>query len=342
MTQITRTRHLVALEGLEHGRLHLRTPEGQQYQFGSTGPEADIEIRDWSVLARLAARGNVGLGEAWINGQWHGSSLENVLALMLRNAAPDWSAPGPFSALRGRLAGRVLRRATRAPGWAGNEFFQLWLDPGMSLSGALFAEGDDLAAAQARKNARIISRLSPGKRLLDISGQWGSFAEAAAGSGYHVTTLAGNAAQKGYADARLDGRAQVALQPLARAVRHPQSYGAFNNIVAIEALETLPERDWPAFFSLIKANLAPGGRAIVQSVTVPDAEFSMHRSRADLVRQHLMSGGVLPCNATIMRDAAGAGLSLRAQHDFGADYALTCRMWRGAADLPDVAGAVTG
>ena len=32
-----------------------------------------------------------------------------------------------------------------------NEFYQLWLDPGMVYSGAKWAEGDDLERAQLRK-----------------------------------------------------------------------------------------------------------------------------------------------------------------------------------------------
>ncbi|ARO14674.1 cyclopropane-fatty-acyl-phospholipid synthase [Ketogulonicigenium robustum] len=320
MTPPSQHRFLAALEGIEHGRLHLRTPEGHQYQFGSGGPEADIEIRDWAVLAGLTGRGKMGLGEAWIDGKWHGSSPEAVLALMLRNL-DRLPAAGPLSRLRAHLAARVLRGATRQPHWGGNEFFQMWLGPSMACSGAFFGAHDDLEQAQLETHHRILDCLGNRSTLLELGCQWGAFTEVAAESGYRVTAEAANQSQKGYADARLDGRAVVRLRP---APMHER----FDSIVAIETIETLPQRAWPAFFAKIKANLAPNGRVVLQTVTVPDSEFSLHRTRRDLLRQQIMSGGTLPCNAIIAHLAARAGLSLQTSHSFGADYARTCRQWR--------------
>ena len=76
----------------------------------------------------------------------------------------------------------------------------------MSYSSALFDGTDDLETAQARKNDRILSRLAPGERILEIGCGWGGFAERAAETARHVTGLTLSPAQKGYADARLDGR----------------------------------------------------------------------------------------------------------------------------------------
>jgi cyclopropane-fatty-acyl-phospholipid synthase len=326
------TRFLSALEGLDHGRLSLRLPDGATHRFGAAGPEVDLEIRDWSVLPRLAARGDVGFGEAWIDGHWQSSSLEGLLTCALRNAdrLQGWVAPGRLANLRMAVMDRVLRRNSlrgasrniRAHYDVGNEFYQLWLDRGMTYSSALFAEGDDLERAQARKNARILSRLAPGDSVLEIGCGWGGFAEAAAEQGRRVTGLTLSPAQKGYADARLDGRAEIRLQDY-RAVT-----GRFSNIVSIEMIEAVGERYWPAYFATLKARLAPGGRAVLQAITVPDAEFSLYRRRSDFIRQHIFPGGMLPCNAVMAREAARAGLVLGNSFSFGADYARTCRIWR--------------
>ncbi|AOZ69375.1 cyclopropane-fatty-acyl-phospholipid synthase [Rhodobacter xanthinilyticus] len=330
-TQTLRTRFLSTLEGIGDGILTVTTPEGSRHRFGTTGPEADLQIRDWRLLRRLALRGDVGLGEGWIDGDWHSETLETTLSLALRNLGQlaGWGEPGRLAAWRMRLTDQLLRRNSRrgsarnirAHYDVGNEFYQLWLDPGMTYSSAIFAPGDDLERAQARKNARILSRLAPGESLLEIGCGWGGFAEAAAERGHRVTGITLSPAQKGYADARLDGRAEVRLQDY-RAVT-----GRFDNIVSIEMIEAVGERYWPTYFATLRERLAPGGRAVVQAITVPDAEFSVYRQRSDFIRQHVFPGGMLPCDAAIAHEAGRAGLRVVASHAFGQDYARTCRIW---------------
>src|SRR5204863_8748229 len=63
-----------------------------------------------------------------------------------------------------------------------NDFFEALLDPLMQYSCAIFAEGDDLAAAQRRKLETICQKLDlrPVMRLLDIGCGWGGLAKYAA------------------------------------------------------------------------------------------------------------------------------------------------------------------
>lgn len=327
---LLQTRFLAALEGIRHGRLHLLTPEGHRHSFGSAGPEAEIEIRDWAMLAALAQRGDVGFGESHIAGHWDSPDLEALLSLVIRNLdhLGQQASPGWLSGLRFRLIDRIRvnslagsSRNIRAHYDVGNEFYQLWLDPGMSYSSALFAGTEDLEVAQTRKNDRILSRLSPGERILEIGCGWGGFAERAADLGRHVTGLTLSVAQKGYADARLDGRAEIRLQDY----RHVG--GQYHNIVSVEMIEAVGERYWPTYFATLKARLAPGGRAVLQAITVPDAEFSIYRRRSDFIRQHIFPGGMLPSPAILSHQAAQAGLALHSSFSFGQDYARTCRIW---------------
>lgn len=329
-----RRRFLAAMEGVRHGRLRLVTPDGTVHHFGDGGDEIDLILHDWSVIPAIAARGDVGLGETWVDGLWTTNSLEGLLTLALRNVdhLADWSEPRGLSRLKMLLSDRVVRlnslrgssRNIRAHYDVGNEFYQLWLDPGMTYSSALFDDqAQDLDRAQARKNDRILSRLGPGESILEIGCGWGGFAEAAADRGRHVTGLTLSPAQKGYADARLDGRAEIRLQD------YRQAQGRFDNIVSIEMIEAVGERYWPTYFGTIKARLAEGGRAVLQAITVPDAEFSLYRKRSDFIRQHTFPGGMLPCNAVIAREAARAGLVVRDTFAFGPDYARTCRIWAG-------------
>ncbi|MEZ5765557.1 MAG: cyclopropane-fatty-acyl-phospholipid synthase family protein [Xanthobacteraceae bacterium] len=334
MTRFSRSlrhRFFDTLQGIRGGRLTLTTPELDVLHFGEEGPEADIQIHDWSVIGMLAARGNVGLGEAWVEGLWTTSSLESLLTLALRNAGQlvRWDEPGMLSRTKMALLNRFVRlnslrgssRNIRAHYDIGNEFFQLWLDPGMTYSSALFASGDDLIAAQARKNARIMSKLGKGERILEIGCGWGGFAEAAAESGRHVTGITLSPSQKGYADARLDGRAEIRLQDY-REVR-----GRFDNIVSIEMIEAVGERYWPSYFKTLRERLAEGGHAMVQSIVVNDSDFPTYRKQSDFIREHIFPGGMLPCVSVIQQEAARAGLRVNEVYSFGSHYAQTCRLW---------------
>ncbi|WP_151719808.1 SAM-dependent methyltransferase [Gemmobacter serpentinus] len=327
---LLQTRFLASLEGIQHGRLHLTTPEGHRHNFGSDGPEAVIQIIDWALLTALARRGDVGFGESHVAGHWDSPDLEALLSLAIRNRdhLGGQGRQGWLAGLRFRLTDRLRAnslagsaRNIRAHYDVGNEFYQLWLDPGMSYSSALFEGTNDLETAQMRKNDRILSRLGPGERILEIGCGWGGFAERAADMGRHVTGLTLSPAQKGYADARLDGRAEIRLQDY----RH--AGGRYDNIVSVEMIEAVGERYWPTYFATLKARLAPGGRAVLQAITVPDAEFSIYRKRSDFIRQHIFPGGMLPSPAMLSHHGAQAGLELRSRFSFGQDYASTCRIW---------------
>merc|ERR1711916_369948 len=61
---------LSTCERLSEGRVAVRTPDGATYRFGTTGDEVDMVIRDWSAVSAMAAHGQVGLGEAYVQGLW--------------------------------------------------------------------------------------------------------------------------------------------------------------------------------------------------------------------------------------------------------------------------------
>ena len=100
---------------LAEGRLTLRTPDGATYRFGTSGPEAEMTVRDWAVVPALAARGHVGLGETYVQGLWDTPCLETLLALAIRNrhrlgALEQASA---VNRMKYRLIDTVLRANSR-------------------------------------------------------------------------------------------------------------------------------------------------------------------------------------------------------------------------------------
>ncbi|WP_439111815.1 class I SAM-dependent methyltransferase [Lentibacter sp.] len=317
---------------IDGGRFNITTPEGHTHSFGSGDMLAEMEVHDWAAIAAIAARGDVGLGETYVAGLWDTPSIEALGRLAITNMATlePYAYPNRWNTFKFRAVDRILRansvkgaaRNIRSHYDTGNEFYQLWLDEGMSYSSALFTDGDcDLERAQNRKLDRVLSRLGAGETVLEVGCGWGSFAERAAEAGRDVTGITISKAQKGYADARLDGRAEIEL------CDYRNTQGTYDNIVSIEMIEAVGERYWPSYFAMLKQRLAADGRAVVQAITVPDAYFDIYRSSSDFIRQYTFPGGMLLSDAVIADEARRAGLKVKENFSFGQDYAKTLRIW---------------
>jgi len=319
------------------GSLRIHTPEGEIHDFGQGAPTAEMQIHDWSVVPAIAARGDIGLGETYVAGLWDTPSIQGLTELALGNLDQfaGYAYAGTWNSLKFRVVNSLMRansrrgaaRNIRAHYDVGNEFYQLWLDESMTYSSALFEGADtDLGRGQNRKYDRILNRLEGREKVLEIGCGWGGFAERAADRGHAVTGLTISPSQKGYADARLDGRAEIRLQDY-REVR-----GRFDSIVSIEMIEAVGERYWPTYFATLKARLAEQGRAVIQAITVPDSYFATYRRSSDYIRHYTFPGGMLLSNRVIADQAARAGLRVRDSHAFGADYGETCAQWAAALD----------
>jgi cyclopropane-fatty-acyl-phospholipid synthase len=327
-----KSRFLSICEQLDVGQLILRTPEGERYNFGTSGPEAEMFIRDWSVVSALAAHGQVGLGEAYVQGLWDTPSIEGLMSLALRNRdhLSQFDEASPFNKAKFRLVDKLLRANSRRGSRknirshydVGNEFYQLWLDDGMTYSSGLFTLDDnDLRSAQNRKNERVLSRLNSDGRILEVGCGWGGFAEYASNAGHDVTGITISSNQHSYAECRLDGRADIQLRD------YRDIEEKFDNIVSIEMIEAVGERYWPNYFSTLKNSLADDGRVLLQAITVNDDFFEKYKNSSDYIRQYVFPGGMLLSDDTIAQQAKHAGLQVIDNFAFGQDYAMTCRMW---------------
>ncbi|MGR3617256.1 MAG: class I SAM-dependent methyltransferase [Paracoccaceae bacterium] len=323
---------LSTCERLRDGQLTLRTPEGERYHFGTSGPEAEMVIRDWAAVSAMAAHGQVGLGETYVQGMWDTPSVEGLMAIAMNNRdhLGAYDQASPFNKAKFRLVDTVMRANSRRGSRknirshydVGNEFYALWLDDGMTYSSGLFDEGcKDLARAQTRKNDRALSRLGEGESVLEIGCGWGGFAEHASQEGRDVTGVTISRNQHSYAECRLDGRADIQLRD------YRDISGQYDNIVSIEMIEAVGSRYWPSYFETLKRNLAEGGRVLLQAITVKDSFFETYKTSSDYIRQYVFPGGMLLSDNIIAKQASDAGFAVHDSFAFGQDYAQTCRIW---------------
>ena len=326
------------LEKIRGGLLEVRLPDGARFLFGEGEPGVTMQVNDEAVFARVLAKGDIGLAEAYLDGEWDSPDVTALLALLARNR--DALRDAVYGSWRHLLAARLrhwFNRNSRAGSKRnimahydlGNDFYRLWLDPGMSYSSALFDGTSDqpLQAAQDAKYRRILSRLAaePGERVLEIGCGWGGFAEMATHDGLAVTGLTLSPAQLAWAQHRVPS-ADLRLQD------YRDTTERFDHVVSIEMFEAVGERWWPTYFRTVANALKPEGRAVIQSITIRDDLFATYRRGTDFIQQYIFPGGMLPSRAEFRAQAARQGLAVRDEFAFGIDYAHTLALWRDAFD----------
>jgi cyclopropane-fatty-acyl-phospholipid synthase len=330
------------LTGLGAGRLRVILPSGASFvrSGAAAGPEATIRINRWRMLRRILTGGDIGFAEGWIAGDWTSPDPVAVIRLAARNTE------GLRRAIRGNPLFRVVerlrhltrgnsrrgsRRNIEAHYDLGNDFYRLWLDPSMLYSSALFdTTTPSLEAAQARKLDRIadLLALDGGERVLEIGCGWGALAAhlAERGAG-RVTGITLSPSQLAWA------RDVVAERGLAdRVDLRLQDYRdvaeTFDRVVSIEMFEAVGEAWWPTYFGTLARALTPGGRAVLQVISIADDRWDDYRREADFIQKHVFPGGFLPSKTAFAEAVAAAGLRLVAAEHFGVSYAETLAEWR--------------
>lgn len=331
----------IALLGrLSIGALELQLPDAQCLHLGRGACVARMRIRDWRVFDAALGKGDIGLGEAYVDGWWDTDNLPGLLTLLAKSRdVLSEAVYGNVLRLIGYRVSDLLRPNTRSGSRRnvmahydlGNRFYEAWLDATMSYSAALF-EGDrsrSLEDAQRAKYRRILKRIAarPGQTVLEIGCGWGGFAEVATREfGLRVLGLTLSPAQLGYARERAaaGGFADMAVFELRD---YREVGGVYDHIVSIEMFEAVGERFWPTYFTRLRDRLKPGGRAVVQTITIDDTLFDRYRRGTDFIRRYVFPGGMLPSPQVFRRRAADCGLSIRDELRFGQDYAHTLALW---------------
>ncbi|MDX9841021.1 MAG: DUF1365 family protein [Desulfobulbus sp.] len=331
---------------LDHGGLTLTTPEGEQLVFGDPHgqPQVAMTIHRHRFWQRAMLAADIGFGESYTDGDWDSPNLVALLSLLsLREEAVNDRRLWP--ALAGRTVNflRHLRRDNTPAGSRrnisahydlGNDFYRLFLDPTMCYSSGLFlAPGDTLETAQRNKIHAILDRagIGPDDHVLEIGCGWGGFAlETVRRTGCHLTAVTVSREQQAWVErlvreAGLEAQIEVQLTDY----RHVQ--GRFTKIVSIEMIEAVGHRHLGRYFQALDRLLAPGGRIILQAITMPDQKYRAYRLGSDWIRKHIFPGGHLPSLGAITAAmAATTRLNLVGLEDIGTHYVPTLTLWREA------------
>lgn len=335
---------------IKRGELRITLPRDEPLRIGGAKPglSVDIAVHDRAFFSALLLRGDIGLGEAYVKKHWSTDDLAGFFNLMLANNAP--LAGRQRSSLRNWIryalkAGVGKTTDANTPSGSkknikahydlSNDLFASFLDSSMTYSAAIFTDpcnpSEPLEQAQKRKLRLVADKagLQKGGNVLEIGCGWGSFALLAAQEyGCKVTAVTLSKEQHGYVQALVKKKGlEESITVLLTDYRSLSD--TFDAIVSIEMVEAVGHSFHKTYFQTLNRLLAPGGRAVIQAITIVDQRYDAYRRGQDWVNTYIFPGGLLPSLARITEVLARhTGLVVSHSEDIGLHYAATLKLWR--------------
>jgi cyclopropane-fatty-acyl-phospholipid synthase len=288
----------------------------------------DLQMLNPRLPERVFAHGSLGLGEAYMDGDWDAGRLDEFFARLLR-AHLD-TRVRPASLLMHAFSARLLNRQTQRRAWLvgerhydlGNDFYATMLDPRMTYTCGYWRDAVDLAAAQEAKLELICRKLGlcPGMHLLDIGCGWGSLLGYAAerhgvrGTGVTVSREQAEWARQRYAGLPVEFRLQD--------YRALDGSETFDRVASVGMFEHVGRRNFRTFMQVVRRVLVPDGLALLHTIGK-----NTRRGVTDpWIDRYIFPNGELPSIGQI-GDAVDDLFVVEDLHNFGADYDRTLMAW---------------
>ena len=338
------------LDGIDHGQLRFTWPDGHTSVHGTKSDKhtenAHLILHNFKPVRQMMVNGENGFADSYLRGDWSSDNLSNLFTLMMNNESQmsrvtggSWFAKiaNTIRHNRNRNSLSGSRRNIEFHYDLGNQFYQLWLDPSMSYSSALFKDNESLEQAQHAKLDQAVQYLNPapGSRVLEIGCGWGAMARALAERAKcHVEGISLSHEQLRYAQEQ-NSVQSASMSAGSTSFRHQdyrQVSGTYDHIVSIEMFEAVGEQYWDTYFSKLSELLERGGTAVLQVITIAEDRFEEYRASPDFIQRFIFPGGMLPTKTHLLTLVNKAGFDIVQTDWFGYSYAETLRLWRDKFD----------
>lgn len=333
------------LSKLQVGSLTLH--EGPcSHHFGSVDkphePQAEVHIHSPAVYSQMLTGGSIGSGEAYMKGYWSSPDAMDVMRIFSANLVllnKFDASQSVFVKLALKIAHRFNRNTYKGSQLniaahydLGNEFFQLFLDPTMMYSSALFSDKSaSLEVASETKLDELCQQLElkADDHLLEIGTGWGGMAiHAAKNFGCRVTTTTISQEQYDFASARvreegLEGQITLLCED------YRNLTGEYDKLVSIEMIEAVGHDFYQNYFRMCSGLLKPNGKMVIQAITMADQRYKEARDSVDFIKRYIFPGGCLPSVAVMAQHIArDTDMQIVHLRDITNDYAETLAHWR--------------
>ena len=329
------------LQDIDSGYLEIISFDGKVMKFGN--PEhtlkANMRIKKSNFTFNLIKGGSIGFAESYMRDEFETDNLSNLIEITARNIKIIYKFSGLLDLPFINFLKNILIKNTKSRSKEniskhydlGNEFFSLWLDKTLTYSSAIFEEkNQDLSKAQNNKYQKLINLIKPknGDKVLEIGCGWGGFAEYL-GKKYDIKLDCITISKKQYEYAKeriqkcgLNEKVNIQIKD------YRDLKDKYNSIASIEMIEAVGQNYLQSYFKTIKENLANGGTAAIQAITIDDNLFDRYKNKQDFIQKYIFPGGFLPNKNSINRYVSDNGLAISSYISYADHYANTLNIWR--------------
>ncbi|EGO00140.1 hypothetical protein SERLA73DRAFT_52893 [Serpula lacrymans var. lacrymans S7.3] len=362
---LARSRVLSTLaQGVIKGQLIIEDiSSAESHQFGTCvegRPPVVLKVVSQDMWARILLSNDLGVSEAYMQGDFDVSSLKAMFDLWLDNRHALSNLSSTFSfifALFSAVAIKALGRQNLTMArWnaevaydTSNDFFKCFLSKEMMYSCAIWGEeengvrGDltigptpgDLESAQHRKIHHLLkkARARAGDRLLEIGSGWGALAIEAARLGCTVDTVTLSVEQKAMTEERAAaaGFSDCIRVHLCDYRKLPESFkGQFDAFVSSEMFEAVGPKHHGEYFSMMDWALKEDrAAAVITATTQAESRYTDYQPD-DFARHYHWPNCHLPSAtsfAVAVQAAVPGRFVLESIEDHGIHYPRTLREW---------------
>ena len=342
---IARQAMMGLLKNLKVGSLTLHD-SGETLSFGSPfrpeEPHAEVRVHDPSVYRKVLTGGALGSGESFMEADWSSPDLVEVIRLFTANLSVLQSMKSRNTWLRRIGLGiahalnsntlRGSRRNISAHYDLGNDFFELFLDPSMMYSSAVYPTPDASLEVAAEHKLKLLCdqlELCADDHLLEIGTGWGGLAMYAARNyGCKVTTTTISREQYQYACERVrEAGLEDRITLLCEDYRNLE--GDYDKLVSVEMIEAVGHQFYQEYFRKCSSLLKPNGLMVIQAITMVDQRYEMARDSVDFIKRYIFPGGCLPSIEVLSRHLSeDTDMQMTHLRDITEHYADTLADWR--------------
>ena len=287
----------------------------------------DIQVHNERFYRRVMAGGSLGLGEAYMDGDWDCPSLDQFFDRVISARLSERLGP-TFQLAMLRIAARLQNRQTvsRARTVAEVHYdlpldiHQATYDRRITGSCAYWKDAADLDSAQEAKLDLICRKIGLGAdhTVLDIGCGWGSFIGFAAEKyGASCTGVTVSSEQVAYTRKRYG----AAVQPLLLDYRH-YAGPSVDRLVSVGMFEHVGHKNFRTYFSCARRYLKEDGLFLLHTIW-ENERYPVIDAWQD---KYIFPNGDLPSLGEITSAVEGLFV-VEDVHNFGADYDKTLMAW---------------
>ena len=299
-------------------------------------PEAVIRIHDPRFFKRVLASGNLGMGEAFMDGDFtiERGTLADFLTLLVRNRLDKKLSDGLsigtaakvlWIRLVNRLRGRRIAISSHYD-YDDDSLFETFLGERLVYScGYVKDNAETVDDFQRNKLQRICEklRLKPGERLVDLGCGYGGLLIYAAqnfgisGKGCTLGRRHYERAKANVAAAGLSDRIEIQLTP------YDQLTGTFDKLVSVEMIEHLRRAEYSRYVDVVSRLLTPKGMGLVHWIACTE-KVNEHDP---FIQKYVLPDSAQPKLSEVVSELEEHDMAVLDVENLVGHYGLTLRAW---------------